>query len=454
MKLLNTICISLILFFSCIDYTLAEGKAYSMGELEAVVSSGPFNIIRNPALLILQKKENSLGISFGSITHHTYDIHSKSNIELYTTENIDVETPSLNLDIEEPKIIVTGVNIAYSIKIGQSTIGAAITESEGKNQFSLIKNNLSSYINFNSLSIQENSKETKKEFNPSFVSSIGFNISKKNSIGFQIIGTYSYYDEKTIKNKYLNNIRTERLNIKKFTKIISAETGMGYLYREKDIQLGLLIKSGKISWKKESLSYDITDLHDESTPFIDDSCRKNSNYSFICKYSSSPRIIAGGYKKINTFLGIALECEFSFNNSFIDKTLEINDENESFFIDEKIYPYRKANTILLKGGAELNPFSNMVLAFGAGYKYTLEQKASDFKENHESWTKDQFDTYHFTCGMDYIVNNNLILSFIASLIKIEGDMYLREEDPEKEIRLQIYNETSYFFMTLGLTFSF
>jgi hypothetical protein len=452
------------LFYLCAIFVLsaansfALGKAASMGNLQTVVPSGPFDTARNPALLATQTSANSTGL-FCSYIMHFPEENSVSSNGHYEDTIPTTYSWSSDIKTDDPKISGMSVNIANSTKLANSAIGFAFTNN-GNDQYSIEERKISSVTTSNPNSyrdIRSNEKSKKTELNPGFTTSVGFNMSKTSSIGFQILAKYSdstekkeYYENRTLPNPPYekNEKQTREINA------LSGELGFGYLLSADNTEIGLLIRSGDFSWIKKKLSAKTNRI---VAPLLGNFSTEGDT-SLNGKHTSGPSITAGGYRRFNSVFAMALESKFTIQNTFTSKELDLDDDP---FNVTKVKIKKNTQTtkqsVLFNGGIELDLSKSLSFTSGLGYSEISTETSSEIVNGSQR----QGNTMQYlflTIGLDYILSPNVSMSIIALILPYKLNGYLYNEVETSSMRQEFYYEMEskgyYLHTGLGVTMSF
>ncbi len=458
MKIQKIFYICAIFFLSTVN-SYAIGQAASMGNLQTVVPSGPFDASRNPALLTAQILTNSTGLFVSYAGHFAKEnsAESGSHKEYASSTNNDIKG---NIEIEDPEIKGFNVNLANLTKSKSSAIGFAFVNN-GNDQYSFEERKIS---HFNSGTINDpavayeqrsNEKSKKTELNPAFIASMGFNISNKSSIGFQILAKYSgstekkeYYENRTLPSTYEKNEKiTKEINV------FSGELGFGYFFKGDGSEIGLLIKSGDFSWIKKTLSADTNRISTSENLKTDESITLNG------KYTSGPSIAVGSYKRFSSFFAIALEGTFTMENSFTDRELDLDDK-QSGPTSVKIKKTTRTNkqSVLFNGGMEFNLTKNLSFHLGMGYlKAAVLNSGGDDIGSHREETNIEYCM--LSSGLNYILTKNIEICLTATGISysIKGARHGKAEVEgswEEDSYLKMESKGYYLYTGLGASVSF
>jgi hypothetical protein len=457
-----------VIFFLSTANSFALGQAASMGNLQTVLPSGPFDTARNPALLTAQTQTNSTGVFFDYVSHTTKENSARagSHQEWYSDPGnalLTTNNTSNELRIEDPEIKAYNINIANSTKFRSSAIGFAFVNN-GNDQYSVEDSKISSIIsgtiNYPSVNFykESNEKSEKTELNPAFITSIGFNISNTSSAGFQLLAKYSdstekkeYYEHMTLPSTY-----EKKEKITKEINALSGEIGFGYFFRADNSEIGLLIRSGEFSWIKKSLSADTNRISTVENLRADKSITLNG------KYTSGPSIAVGSYKRFNSFFALGLESKFTVQNSFTNKELELNDKQSGpTSVKIKKGTNTTKNSVLFNGGIQFNLSESLSFNTGIGYlKVAVENSGGDDNGSHREENNIEYSL--LTVGFDYVLSKNVEITLIATGIhySVDGSRHGYSESKqagfiiEEDNYIETKSRGYYVHTGLGVSLSF
>ena len=333
----------------------AQVRGTSMGNLVTVISDGPFDAARNPALLALQPADTALAAYVRYRAFDDTDIENKS---------------SLHMDIDEPTTFNAGAVAAYSMRLSGSVLGFAVGEM-GRDLLSKLK----SGVTYHSV-IMEKEEEKTLETNPSLAVALGLPLAGGSSFGAQLITTYGY--KRTDKTKdYYNPGLIARLG--KNTKIeqsISARAGLGYSLQTPATQIGFLLSSGTVTLAKNELEYNHVEF-DIAAPAL----HGRDGTPYKAYYTESPRLVFGGYHRLSPRLGFALEAAYTILNitSRKERDIAVNvlpATNDSVTPLERNYTVTTDDSLQFKGGLEFAARDGLSFTFGAGYDFQKSTRES------------------------------------------------------------------------------
>ena len=452
MKIRNLLSFCILFVLIPASGLFALGQAASMGNLQTVVPSGPFDASRNPALLAAQTANNATGLFY------SYNMHF-SNEESASAHRYDGTTSTdynIDLTLKEPKIRGMNMTVANSTKLNTSTIGFSFTNN-GDDQYSIEEREILSLVSGGTITQNSDEKTKKTTVNPALITSIGVNISNTSSIGFQILAKYSGSSEKKEYYEYYYESSAPETYEKKEKKIkktnkFAGELGFGYFFRGNNSEIGLQLKTGELSWIKKSISVDTNRISLGTSSSADESISLNG------KYTSGPSITAGGFKRVNSFFAFGLESKCTFENSFTNKELDVTDDHSSpIGVSINNNTVTTEHSYLLNGGIEFDFTKNFSFNTGIGYSKVNSvgsSGGSDFKNRQENEIRFSL----LTAGIDYLISPNLRIGLIGLLISYEINSFQYNETdttPETSNSYTIIKSKGYYVHTgLGVTMSF
>jgi hypothetical protein len=439
--------IQLIVLFSFSGSLLALGKGIAMGSMTSVVSDGPFDAAKNPALLTLLESRQSLGI-YGKYLAYNRPLVS---FDAYFS-GFDPE-----VDIAEQEKNSMACLFAYSARIGKPVIGFAVIEGDDGQFYSLnTKTEITATISGIGTVVNANEEKTEGN-NPVFFTSIGFTISENSSIGFQLS---LKYQRKNIISKEKSSIDSvDMAFVEKDITVqsLSYSAGAGYLYRDRDTQLGFVFNMGQFTWSHQDFRYRFEDINfsiTEGTP-VDNSSKGSDSYSSSGKYTRGMSFIAGGYQRISSIFSIALEGEFNIENTFKVTSLELYDDtstdNEIYAVVETKNNISNNNSVFIRGGLEVNAFKPMTLMFGGGYiLYIGRSNAIDA----DVYSSNRNAVYLFTCGAIYRYSERVSISVIGLVTQFDGEFLQQAQDASGRYSLELEQEETNVSLFAGVVYTF
>jgi len=388
-----------------------NASAFSMGNIQSVASNGSLDVIRNPALITLQEQDNSIGFF---VNYQLYNY--------YTDYSTFLDAPGITdeIIIHEKDNNNTGIIIlSYCKKFNRYALGFALSSGDS-NQIESIgtKEHIFGIDSTTGNKMFMIIESTSTQMYPAFVFSFGFISTRKSSIGLQITAGYlsriEEESERIFKN--LNFVKEGKTTTK--IDLMSSEIAIGYSYRTAASQLGLIIKSGRLSWKK--MRVEINNWAPNETVLIKKYADITTRRLFYGQYDMGVSFIFGGYKKITDFLGLSLEYKYIFPVAYKNRNINFDGENKYLFNWTK--ERTKINSSFsIHGGTEISFISNSVISLGANLNRIK------IKTNWYGFRKIMDITIHnITAGYDYTFNSDkkffLGLNFSKSGIKLGNNI--------------------------------
>ena len=439
--------IQLIVLFSFSGSLLALGRGIAMGSMTSVVSDGPFDAAKNPALLTLLGSSQSLGI------YGKYLAYSRPLV------SFDASFPGFDpeLDVAEQEKSSMTCLLAYSVRLGKPVLGFAVIEGDN-GQFYTFDSKTKITATISGIGTIDNISEEKTEGNnPVLFTSIGIAISEKSSIGFQLS---LKYQRENISSKERTSIDlTDMAFVEKDITVtsLSYSAGAGYLYRDRDTQLGFVFNMGQFTWTSQDFRYRFDDLNialTEGSP-VDNSSKGSDSYSSSGKYTKGMSFIAGGYQRINSIFSIALEGEFTIENTFKATSLNLYDDtstdNEVYAIVESKNNIASNNSVFIRGGVEVNAFQPVTLMAGGGYVLFMGRSNA---LDADVYASSRNVVYLFTCGAIYRYSERISISAVGLIAQFDGEFLQQAQDGSGGYSLEMELEETNVSLFAGIVYTF
>jgi hypothetical protein len=371
----------------------AGAAAFTMGRLWTVSSDGSLDVIRNPSLMTTQKADNSIGIILlsapYSLHRYSYDFYPASWIASGRYRDARYATGS--------------VYLSYCRKTNNGMIGLALdTDNPYQGVYTRYERTYSSAMTLNIMRTMISGKSIKAA--PRFVVSYGASVSGNHSVGIQCAARYTLFRDDTTFQSVLNYLPYQKNHTKNRTEGVGAELSFGYSYRDADSQAGLMIRSGRFSWRKIKLHYSHMDL---LVPLL---FYGGMREPFSFQYDRGLTLIGGGYHKLASFIAIALEGEYEIPVSYTQKDIKY-DETTGYFGLMSFLAVVKSGLYGLRAGFEILPSGPVTISLGGGMSTTRERRRG--KYFFESVSTDEFSG---TFGLDMKFAENLIFTAGTQLI--------------------------------------
>ncbi len=437
----------LIIIFSFSSSLFALGRGIAMGGMTSVVSDGPFDAAKNPALLTVMKDEHSFGIS-GKYLAYTRTL---------ITFDAQLSGVDPEVDIAKQDRSTMSALLAYSVRIGKPVIGFAIVDEDNGHFYSSSSETEITAILPGPSTYNTISKEETEGNQPVFITSIGYRVSESSSVGLQLSLKYHGRNIKSKERTSVDSVDMAFVEKDITVRTYSYSAAAGYLYRDRDTQLGFVFKMGQFSWSNQDFRYRFDDLNiaiTEAAP-VDNSSKDSDSYSSSGKYTEGMGFIAGGYQRLNSLFAISLEGEFKIGNSFRMTSLELYDDsstdNEIYAIVESRSSFVSNNSVLVRGGLEINPFTDMSFMFGGGYiLYTGRSRAV----YADAYSSSRNSVFLFTCGANYNFSERISMSIVGLVTQLDGELFHRAQTPTDEYSLELQQEDTSTYLFAGIVYSF
>ena len=262
----------LIIIFSFSSSLFALGRGIAMGGMTSVVSDGPFDAAKNPALLTVMKDEHSFGIS-GKYLAYTRTL---------ITFDAQLSGVDPEVDIAKQDRSTMSTLLAYSVRIGKPVIGFAIVDEDNGHFYSSSSETEITAILPGPSTYNTISKEETEGNQPVFITSIGYRVSESSSVGLQLSLKYHGKNIKSKERTSKDSVDMAFVEKDITVRTYSYSAAAGYLYRDRDTQLGFVFKMGQFSWSNQDFRYRFDDLNvalTETTTPVDNSSKGSDSYS-------------------------------------------------------------------------------------------------------------------------------------------------------------------------------
>ncbi|HSV96681.1 MAG TPA: hypothetical protein VLM75_07085 [Spirochaetota bacterium] len=381
----------------------AQVRGTAMGNLVTVISDGPFDTARNPALLALQPADHAAAafVRYRAVDDSDIDYNS-----------------SLPISVGEPSTFNAGGVVSYSMKLSGSVLGFVFGEMAGD-----LVSYRESRNTFYAIT-EEIEKEKIFEVNPSLAVALALPLTDGSSIGFQLITAVGYKRADKTKD-YLSGPIIASLDTQKTDQSLSARAGFGYSLRTPKTQAGFLLRSGTITLRKQELEYNHVE-YDLAAPEISGS----NSTPYKAYYTESPQFVVGGYHRLSPLVGFALEAAYMLSNTSYNRERDLT----TSVLDggsDSITPFSRNFTITtdasmqFKGGIEFNVMEGLAFTFGTGYDYRESSQESETIGRVSIRSK--MEILYATLGAHYSLNQATGISVLVSGGRLKMDAKLEQE---------------------------
>jgi hypothetical protein len=418
--------LSFLFFLICVQSLFAGVRGTLMGNLETVVSNGPLDAGRNPALLATHTGDSAAALY---LLYRVYEINR---------ENVQAS----NMDYEVPRSTSADIIAGFSTHIGSSVLGISIDSNENGSQFETSEANITVH-NTTTFILDSESRST----NPSLNTSIGIPFDGANSIGFQLRTGYSRKKDETEMTATNAGVPLEIINMESESKSLMFELGFGYLHRTDLSQIGLYFTSGILQFQQADYEYRAQYAGFAQT-------YSQNNYY---KYSSGMTVSAGGFHQITSSLAVAFEAGYRFPLSYKYtqyKYVGGVEPGETQAVTES-----SNGVIIMNGGVSLALNSSLTVSTGVFYSRARKYKYESSTETNseEKSMQQRFNVWLFTAGAEYTVNTNMIFSLGTIILrsKYNNDENSHNESGGSTIGAMDVEVTSWKFeVAAGMTYLF
>jgi hypothetical protein len=391
---------SLLLFYLLIFLTIqflvsehAAAAAFTMGQLQTVSSDGSLDVIRNPSLMTAQKTDNSVGI----ILLSTPFTSNRFSYDFFQVPWISTGRA------RDTKFITGSMFLSYCRKIQNGVIGLALdTDNQYQGVYTRYERTNTGILTGHFIRTVISGKST--IMTPRFVLSYGTTVSGNHSVGIQCAAGYMLFRDDTGYQSVVDYFPYQKNHARKKTEEARAELSFGYSYRDADSQAGLMIRSGRFSWRKTKIYYSHGDF---ITPLM---FAGSASEPFNFQYERGFTLIGGGYHKLASFIAIALEGEYEIPVTYAWKDLRY-DEMTGFYAVTNNLAVDKSGLYCLRAGFEILPSGPVTINLGGGMSTTRESRRGKFFSEFINT-----DTFTGTFGIDFKFVENLMIMAGSQLI--------------------------------------
>lgn len=452
-----------------------QGIASSMGKLSTVSSDGPFDVLRNPATLTTQKEDNAGVISISREAYSNFNSSADASVgisdkTIYLSGYPDpcltkttVRDISFSSDMSRELSMNGG--IAYSRRITDN-LSAGIA-ANGATETMKNKNTLDMYMHtvitdtITNMDIYtaddqmySDTEETEKNQTANLAFAVAYKFLNKYSAGIQTKVQY-FKNEKTSNEESFSRHEASIKKTKDYNEIISPIIGLGFLYKDNAQEAGLLITSGRYMWERKDNELKYYDTIDPSNDY-----ELNNSKLKKGKYIEGPGIIAGYYLQLIPLIGLAAEAGFILPLKYKEHILKDLSEERNYFEAES--NVEKKFTFMINGGIKLNPYKDLTVALGGGYRLiTNESTRTEFSITHQKSNDEndiKFTGYLGTLGIENKVfaGSKIIISMDMIYFKIsyKGKGITEKTYPNDSISMDMEMEqrTGGFFINTGVAY--
>ncbi len=397
-----------------------QGMASSMGRITTVSTDGPFDVLRNPAILTAQKENNAAAAGISREAYNNFDSSINADVTLLGQNNISLTGISFSSDFAREFYMNCG--IAYSRRFTDNFsagIAASGTAETMKN-----KNTTRMDVSITTpgytadLRRYSYAEETERNKTAYAAISAGYKFLSNLSAGIQIKAEYQRSEKSSTEETFAPN-ESSTVKTKKSDETASPVIGLGLHYRDSLQEAGLLLTSGRYLWERTA---DKTYYHDELDSSNNYDLKNNKLKD--PKYTEGPGIIAGYYIQLNPLIGLALEAGCVFPRTYKKHTLMYLSEEKNYYDAETEVENKFA--FMVNGGIKLNPYKDITAALGGGYRIISDEAtASEIFLSHQT-SKEKSDVkftgYLVTLGLEnkILQASKLVISMDLIIVRISS----------------------------------
>lgn len=374
----------------------AGAAALTMGRFQTVSSNGSLDVVRNPSLMTLQKADNSIGVVLlyapYSYSRYSYDFYQSGGISQGR--------------VRETKNIAGSVFLSYCRKMDNGAIGLALdTGAPYLGAYNRYDRTYSDATTGQYVYTRIYGSSIKAA--PRFVLSYGSLVSGKHAVGLQIAGGYTLFRDDTSYQNLMNFSPYQKNHTKLKAEGFGGELLFGYSYQDADSQAGLMIRSGRFSWRKMKVHYSHSDF---TLPLF---YHASLARTYFFQYERGFSLLGGGYHKLAPFIAVALEGEFEIPVSYTEKDVKY-DEMTGYYGVKNDLAVTKSGLYGLRAGFEILPAGPVTISLGGGMSTTRETR-----KNKYYYKSVNTDTFSGTLGLDIKIAENYMLMAGSECIYIK-----------------------------------
>jgi hypothetical protein len=341
-----------LVFFCQPAFSFIEGPA--SGGMTSVLTSGPSDASRNPALMPLQKDSFDLLIAATSGQHFSFDFRSHS-YKYTSPPNFYSTTRKSDFSFYN-----FSAPVGFSWKGERSGFGMILSSIDGS-QYSKTKMKMSGgYTDYSAINGESQNESTFREYHPALNTSWGIRTGDTSSFGVRLRGSFNYKTQES--HDVVTGTFTDSTTWKRTTAITNGSLGFGFHYEKDGVEAGAIISTPTFANCYEKFS--------GKDPSGSDSAR--SRKSFI-PITGSEITLGFSYPVIN---GISLFFEFSGISPMSYKIDDFKYDSSSSTAFKQSVEYEGNYNYTSHLGFKI---STGILRIVLGVSGILEEKGTHFK---------------------------------------------------------------------------
>lgn len=380
-----------------------------MGGIATVTSEGAIDTTRNPALL-------------ATLPAVTASFYLMGNAYYSQDTNPEFNVPALNIySINQKNDYYYSLSLfaGYAKPSAHGTIGYSLSSKENlylkKKDTQKIKVSLPSDFEQTETTITE-------EINPTLSIAYGLKLSDNHYTGIQLAVT-----------PFISNVKAENGNTLSstysYTKQeygVIIQPSLGFLLTSNDSQVGLRFTPSTIKCVKKKVEADFstTDL--------------SYSDSWDIQQYEGPQIVAGGYAKILTQTGIAVEFGLFLPSAFTNTDINVTDNPVPAINHSSVNIYNDT-IVTIKGGIQHSLTEKMDCMAGAAFFHFINSAGGS-----KSYGRGTYNLLLLTFGSNYSVSPTVILSAMVVVTNGYFESYYHKEDTlsiDAKVKSQSWNFT-------------
>lgn len=370
MKKCTIILYSAIVLLMSVTVVYAAGTGTNMGYLNTVVTDGPFDAMRNPALLTMLKSPMAVGAEGILTVHESYDL---SGSGMYNTNAIAIS-------YDDPDVTEWEGALVFAMKLGNNAV-LGIGASHERNA-----ETAKSLMNIPALTYSSTTETDESTDASNAYLSLGYRLMPALSLG---VGLRAGYLKKEEEESEIGGGDTKLTNDDRTSMLYSGNIGL--LYTMNDMQVGFTFTTGTYSRQKQDYSKTATGSATYSI---------NGEVSYTGRYSEAPAFILGFSRIISPLLTIGVEGGLGLGRTFDNRiATEANNAIEVVNVETEMDP-----SYFIAGGVALHLNDQMIL--GAGIRYSA-MKQTEKKVTSTSREENVFESSNImvTLGLEYEISS-------------------------------------------------
>ncbi len=409
----------------------AKGIVGTMGGVNSVGATGPFDADRNPALLSLLNSDSAFGVMAEYVPYNGFDATIEGGF-----------ASSLDVGYSQSTRFIGGLYLAYAHRSERWSFGLSLDESSDNDQVSLTTTKLrlsgSTVISGSPVTLDWNTTTKNTGYSPSVSWSLAYRLNAADAVGFQLETGYQFSRADENSDAYIDTIPvTVTSHIEKKTlmtsQALTAEAGFGFLRTVSNGQIGLLLRSGEVAFERIQAEYK---YNSGSVSGFSDS----GSISNVARYRTGVNIMAGAYRQITDTFGAALEVGYVFPISYKSRSFEFSEDAGPTLERKSAFDSHQSKWSY-KVGVRYRPIETLLLSAGALYQYEKSRKYESTDTSFESKrTRNESTLYGASFGSEYRLNAATRLVFNAFLLRMSYNSEVDSEgsgmsSPDTDVRL-------------------